>query len=297
MRFKGIQPTLIVTISLSLPTVLIFTLLTVSFAQSPPRKKKEITDFGSSLKRLKWDPQKNAAVNSANGQVEEVSEGDIIRIDTSLVSCEVSVLNKRGEAVSGLTAEDFSIAEDGTSQKVGHFLQGDNLNVPRTIVLIIDYSGSQLPYLKNSIAAAKVLVDKLGPRDQMAIVTDDVELLLDFTSDKKNLKKELDSLEDRPKLKLNLFGRSKTVRIGRSLQYSALMATLNEAFDEEDTRPIIIFQTDGDEVPFLRNPGVTRTLPDGLEGEALLEAQQQHNYYLNNFEKRVTEFSLDFAPK
>lgn len=53
------------------------------------------------------------------------------------------------------------------------------INVPRTIVLIIDYSGSQLPFIKNSVAAAKVLVDKLGPKDLMAIVTDDVELLLD----------------------------------------------------------------------------------------------------------------------
>ena len=128
--------------------------------------------------------------------------------------------------------------------------------MPRTIVLIIDYSGSQLAYLKNSVAAAKVLVDKLGPRDRMAIVTDDVEMLIDFTGDKKKLKDELDELLDRTTLKTRgVFRRGKTLRVGRSMQYSALMATLNEAFDEEDVRPVIIFQTDGDEAAIFAQSG------------------------------------------
>jgi len=40
--------------------------------------------------------------------------------------------------------------------------------------------------------------------------------------------------------------------VGRSEQYSALMATLNEMFEQEDLRPIIIFQTDGDELGRLK---------------------------------------------
>jgi hypothetical protein len=130
---------------------LTLTLFTCAFAQSTPPKKKKIKDFGSSLKRLKWDPQKNAA----EAQYEEVGEGDVIRIDTSLVSCEMLVLDKSGKAVSGLTVDDFSVAEDGTPQKIEHFFMGDNVKVSRSIVLIIDYSGSQLPYLANSIAAAR----------------------------------------------------------------------------------------------------------------------------------------------
>lgn len=37
-----------------------------------------------------------------------------------------------------------------------------------------------------------------------------------------------------------------------SLQYSALLATLRELFDEEDIVPIIIFQSDGDELTILK---------------------------------------------
>jgi hypothetical protein len=33
------------------------------------------------------------------------------------------------------------------------------------------------------VEAAKILVDQLGPRDIMAVVTDDVKLLVDFTRD------------------------------------------------------------------------------------------------------------------
>jgi VWFA-related protein len=278
-------------VRLTVISFLTLTLLTVSLAQSPRRKK--IKDFGSSLKRLKWNPEKNSVVDSNNGTGTELNDGDVIRIDTSLVSTDLLVVDSHGNAVTALTADDFSITEDGAPQKIGHFVRGDNVGVPRTIVLIIDYSGSQLAYLNNSVAAAKVLVDKLSPRDRMAIVTDDVEMLVDFTNDKQKLKNELDELLDRTKLKTGFLGRARKLRIGRSAQYSALMATLNEAFDEEDVRPIIIFQTDGDEAVFLRNPVIAITPPVGLKGDALVKAQESVQFHQRELLRNLTEFSLD----
>jgi VWFA-related protein len=119
---------------------------------------------------------------------------------------------------------------------------GDSQDVPRSIVLIIDYSGSQLPYIKTSIDAAQMLVDKLNPKDRMAVVTDDVNLLVDFTSDKNLLKKRLESLRQSVL----------TGTVGASNQYDALLAAMTELFSPEDTRPIIIFQTDGDELEALK---------------------------------------------
>ena len=211
--------------------LLTVSLFATSLAQSPtPQKRKKIKDFGSSLKRLKWDQQKNAATELP--AIEDVanSEDDIIRIDTSLVSCDLLVLDPKGNTISGLTAADFSISENGVPQTVEHFFNGDNVNVPRMIVLLIDYSGSQAPYLETSIKAAKVLVDKLGPKDLMAIVTDDVEMIEDFTSDKGKLKGKLTKLYDRTRLD-PVFDRTPgQARFGLSKQYSALMATLKEAF-------------------------------------------------------------------
>jgi hypothetical protein len=98
------------------------------------------------------------------------------------------------------------------------------------------------------VAAAKILVDELSPKDTMAIVTDDVALLIDFTRDKARLKQALDSLAKK----------SEARQYGRSMQFSALMATVRELFTRADLRPIIIFQTDGDELFSLQpsNPPV-----------------------------------------
>ena len=287
MHVKMIQLVLIVTLGLSL--------LSVCFAQSqPPRLKKPIKDFGSSLKRLKSNPPQPApvaAATPAKTQSDEVDEGDVIRTETTLVSSELLVLDSKGNYVPGLKAEDFLITDNNEPQTVGHFEKGDNTNIPRSIVLVIDYSGSQALYLKNSVAAAKVLVDKLGPRDLMAIVTDDIELLADFTNDKKKLKDKLDSLVKKTKIDEG-FGLSKP-KLGGSAQYSALMATLNEAFDHEDLRPIIIFQTDGDEAVLLRDPVITHTIPASIQGEQLTKAQKHLEELKKHIQKNVRDFSLE----
>ena len=270
---------------------ILIALVTLSLlAQSPPPRKK-VKDFGSSLPRLKWNPQKGAAEMRSKKQNASSGGEDVIRIETSLVSSDLLILDSRGNSVSGLTADDFLISENGVPQTVGHFFNGDNVDVPRTIVLIIDYSGSQMAYLYNSIKAAKVLVDKLGPRDLMAIVTDDVDLLVDFTADKKQLKDKLDSVLQRLKGKpFPVESGDYFPRLGRSRQYSALMATLKELFHQEDMRRIVIFQTDGDEAYFLRNPVVGVTGPR-LHGEALAKAQRRLPFYM--IDSVELEFGLD----
>ncbi|HEX8138133.1 MAG TPA: VWA domain-containing protein [Pyrinomonadaceae bacterium] len=267
-----------------------------AWAQSAPREKPRLKDFGSSLERLKWDARQNAAVETRRKKKEKERSSDdeeIVRVETSLVVCDVLVLDKQGRIVKGLTPDDFVLTEDGRPQQVGTFSLGDNSEVGRTIVLIIDYSGSQFPFIRTSVAAAKTLVDKLGPRDTMAIVTDDVELLADFTRDKERLKKKLDSLEKSATAgeSLNPFSRGR--RFGRSAQYSALMATLKEAFDDEDQRPIIIFQTDGDELSFLRNPIISPSIPPNLPPEMQKEAQKSLQRAIKLQHDNMREFSLD----
>jgi hypothetical protein len=75
----------------------------------------------------------------------------------------------------------------------------------------------------------------------MAIVTDDVQVLVDFTSDKEKLKTQLETLK----------ASALSGMIGASEQYDALLASLIELFGREDVRPIIIFQTDGDQLEAL----------------------------------------------
>jgi len=270
---------------------LILALFTTSFPQSPSREKPKLKDFGSSLKKLKWDPQKNETVLS---QAASSNDEDVIRIETSLVTSDVLVTDRQGRPIRDLKVTDFAISEDGVPQQVGHFVLGNNVNLSRSIVLIIDYSRSQFPYISDSIAAAGVLVDKLGPNDRMAIVTDDVELLVDFTSDKQELKKGLDSLLERNRGTKGFLGvGGKRPRFGRSAQFSALMATLNEAFDGEDQNPVIVFQTDGDEIEFLRNSVIVHEVPAGVPRELLRQLQEEVEQKRKLQRALVTEFSLD----
>ena len=202
---------------------------------SPPITAQSIekpAPFGSSLKG-------EAKEQTGQKPIEADSHLDIVRVNTSLVSLEILVKDaKNSRYITGLTKDDFLVTEDDELQTIASLTIGDDAaRLPRSIVLIFDRSQSQFAYLDASIEAAKALVNQLAPSDELAIVTDDVELAIGFTKDKKKLKKTLDSLR---KLTINGYNT-------RSRQFSALLATLRELIDIDRKRPIIIFQTDGDE--------------------------------------------------
>lgn len=204
--------------------------------------------FGSSLIKRRKADSKPALEKRAQPANSDDDDG-IVRVETDLVVSDVSVFDKKGRTIKGLNRNDFRVEENGERQEIEVFaFAADQSAIPRSIVLIIDYSASQLPYIQTSIEAAKVLVDMLHSNDKMAIVTDDVELLVNFTSDKDILKEKLEFLKTRA-----LAG-----NVGRSKQLSALMAVLNELFRDGDLRPKIIFQTDGDEYATLDQTGPTR---------------------------------------
>jgi VWFA-related protein len=231
-----------------------------ALGQSRDEKKRKQEKFGSSLKRLKWDSKRNRAVEKKTekkpGGIASQSDGEAIKLDTLFVALDVLVSDPAtSRFVTGLSRDDFIVTEDGSPQQVSTFALGDGAERPRSIVLIFDYSGSQLPYLTASIEAAKTLISQLAPADEMAIVTDDVELLAEFTRDKGRLLSTLDLLEKRVRKIAgeDKFGRSISSRRGKSLQFSALFAALREMVEGDDARPVIIFQTDGDEAVTLRD--------------------------------------------
>src|SRR5688500_17230351 len=94
-------------------------LLLPGLALAQTREKPELKDFGSSLKKLKWDPEKNAT--SEGNYSARNDDDDVITIETSLVVSELLVLDKNGRVVNGLKASDFMITEEGAPQQVGHF--------------------------------------------------------------------------------------------------------------------------------------------------------------------------------
>ena len=271
------------------------------FAQSQEDKRPKLKDFGSSVKRLKWDPEKKKAVDTKPlEQTSTSDEDDVVRIETTLVTSDFLVVDGQGTLVENLKAEDFIVSEDGQPQQVAHFARGDNASVGRSIVLIFDYSRSQHPFLRRSISAAKLMVEKLAPLDLMAIVTDDVELLVDFTNEKGKLKAALDSIVQRTEVKTVVYRREDTFRsrvplksrFGKSDQYSALLATLKEAFRPEDLRPIIVFQTDGDEAYFLRDSTLRITAPPDISENFKPHAEKSAEASTQRLINEKREFGL-----
>lgn len=216
----------------------------LSFGQAPSAKpspspsssteKTRTQTFGSSLKKYEKKERRKT------GREQESNESDVLRVQTSLVVNDVLVTNQKGNMLLGLQAGDFVVTEDGVPQTIAMLSFGENAPIPRSIILIIDCLAPQAPYLKKSIEAAKVLVDRLAPNDKMAIVTVDVELQVGFTGDKTRLKNTLDSLG------------KKEVEIWGGWEFTSLLAALNEMFHEEDRQRVVIFQGDGSQTIWLR---------------------------------------------
>src|SRR5438093_3482942 len=232
--------------------------------QSASPEKTRAKTFGSSLRKYKPKELRDFQDRPKSNEPDDV---ETIRVTTDLVVNDVLVKDQNGKMVTELNKDDFVVTEDGAPQKIEVFSLGESLSVPRSMVLIIDCNFLQAPYLKNSIQAAKMLVDRLAPQDKMAIVTVDVKLVVDFTADKTLLKNKLSSLlkdpilESRKELEALLPQIKDDARlskrvwdiwekngVGPGREFEALLAVLNEMFDREDRQRIVIFQGDGNEI-------------------------------------------------
>lgn len=221
-------------------------------SQSTPHKPKP-ERFGSSLDRLKWDSAANHAIEK--DRKTEAAGTDVLRLSTLLVVLNTLVTDSRSRPVAGLTRDDFTVLEDGQPQEISVFSGGNEGTVARKLLLIIDRSGSERAYLESSLEAAKRLVADLLPSDQMAIVTDDVEMIVSYTADKMKLKIALDGLGSggRAPTRSGESGPKSAAFHSRSMQFTALFAALRELVKDDGSRHVTIFQTDGDEAPTFRD--------------------------------------------
>ena len=97
----------------------------ISAAQSSDRKPPKKEKFGSSLKRLKWNPDKQAAVESEQDNQKgsrEIGPGDVIKVETNLVVLDLFVTEQtRLRALTGLSKDDFVVTEDAVPQQISMF--------------------------------------------------------------------------------------------------------------------------------------------------------------------------------
>jgi Ca-activated chloride channel family protein len=93
----------------------------------------------------------------------------VIRVETRLVNVPVNVADAHGAPVSGLTQEDFTVKEDGRTQKIAIFER--EASTPLSIVMAVDTSGSVLPQFRTERDAAKMFAKQiLRPEDEMDLI-------------------------------------------------------------------------------------------------------------------------------
>jgi VWFA-related protein len=84
--------------------------------------------------------------------------------NSELVALHVTVRDKKGAYVTGLTQDAFNVIEDGQAQTVRLFTDTDT---PATIGLLIDSSGSMYQYRQVTIAGATNFATTSHPEDEI----------------------------------------------------------------------------------------------------------------------------------
>lgn len=139
---------------------------------------------------------------SEAGSNDEVDEGDVVRVDTQLVSVPAVVTDSSGRPLSGLKAENFQIIEDGKPQTISNF---GTTETPFEIALLLDTSGSTRDDVALIKQAANSFIAALRPGDRVGVVAFNtartinepiatVEVLTSLTSDREALTTAISNL-------------------------------------------------------------------------------------------------------
>jgi Ca-activated chloride channel homolog len=118
----------------------------------------------------------------------------VIRANVDLVVLQATVRNHKGAPISGLVQKNFQVYEDKVLQQIESFSHED---VPVTIGLVIDASGSMGPKRADVVGAAMAFVRSSNPEDQVFVVNFNehvsmgLPLSIPFTNNAAQLQKAL----------------------------------------------------------------------------------------------------------
>jgi VWFA-related protein len=125
----------------------------------------------------------------------EISEGDVIRVDSQLVTLNISVIDRStNRGLMGLGQTDFRLFEDGQEQRIVQF---ESSAAPFDMVLLIDLSGSTRDVVKLIRAAALRFVDAARPNDRIAVITfaGEARIVSELTADRELLHQRIETID------------------------------------------------------------------------------------------------------
>ena len=126
---------------------------------------------------------------------EEFGEGEIVRVDTELVTLNVRVIDRNNRPIDNVRENELHVIEDGVEQPIVFFTREE---VPISYGVAVDTSGSLRSQLQSVIDAGKTIINTNKPGDETFLVrfisSDKIETVQDFTSNQDLLIDALDSL-------------------------------------------------------------------------------------------------------
>ncbi len=180
---------------------------------------KYFGDYARSLPPLKLDPGFSA----------KSARFDVPNAKTKMAL--VRVTDEKNRAVSGQSAADFEVIENGATREIVSVERSD---APFNLVLLLDVSGSVENYVNFIRKAARNFVDTVGAKDRVSIVifNEDVKKLSGFTIDKATLSESLDTFDAG----------------GGTAYYDALAYSVSDTLRPlKGERTAIVILTDGDD--------------------------------------------------
>jgi VWFA-related protein len=116
--------------------------------------------------------------------------------ETNLVTLHVSVLDKSDHLITDIPRSAFHVYEDGEEQEIRLFQRED---VPVSMCILIDSSGSMRDKHASVVAAALALVRESNPDDEVCFVNfnDDAYIDQDFTNDLDKLEEAMSKIDSR----------------------------------------------------------------------------------------------------
>ena len=177
-------------------------------------------------------PLNNNAPPPPGQEVSPDKQGGSIKVNVNLVVLHTTVLDDRGKFVDGLQESNFRVFEDKVEQKLSVFKRED---VPVSMGLVIDNSGSMRDKRPRVNEAALTLVQTSNPQDEAFVVNFNDDYYLDLDKDFSNsipeLKEALERIDAR----------------GSTALYDAIIGSLDHVRKGHKDKKVLLVVTDGED--------------------------------------------------
>ncbi len=180
--------------------------------------------------------------------------GTVFRSDTRLVVLHASVVDKGGHLLTDLKKDAFKVYEGKVEQPIKKITRED---VPISLGLVIDNSGSMRDKRKKVEAAALAMVKASNPRDEVTIINFNDQAFQDveFTGDVKKMEEGLARIDSR----------------GGTAMRDAISTTIDYLKEKgKHDKKVLVVITDGDDNASTPSMTLERLVQKAHQSEVLL---------------------------